>query len=160
MRAKKSLAWAWGGPIIARLADGVDRSVGWKVQVAMASRRENARSADTAKWLIVILLSVIATCLLIEVGFGTSAARADVMAEGADHVIAVAGKVGSDSYGLYLLDLKNRTITVYQYVSGKRTLRLMAGRNISFDVQLDEYNTEPPPSEIQKLVQQHKRLGQ
>jgi hypothetical protein len=35
----------------------------------------------------------------------------------------------------------------------------MAARNYKFDVQLDEYNTEPLPREIQKLVQQHKRLG-
>jgi hypothetical protein len=36
----------------------------------------------------------------------------------------------------------------------------MASRTYLFDVRLDEYNTEPPPSEIKKLVEQQKRLGE
>ncbi|MGB2821442.1 MAG: hypothetical protein WBF17_10700 [Phycisphaerae bacterium] len=114
--------------------------------------------AGAAKWLIVVLLSVIATCLLIELGSGVSDARAEVSSGQAGDVVVVAGKVTADSYGLYLVDLRNGTISVYQYLASIRKLRLMAARNFTFDVQLDDYNTEPSPRDIQKLVQQHKRL--
>jgi len=125
----------------------------------MGLQRHSISSAGAAKWLIVILLSVIATCLILEVGVGTSAAVAQVSTGRAQHVIAVAGKVTDQSHGVYLVDLKNGTLSVYQYLSSQRKLRLLAVRTFEFDVQLDEYNTEPSPREIQKLVQQHKRLG-
>ncbi len=115
------------------------------------------------KWLIVILLSVIATCLLIEVGNGADAALADpsvAVAGAGGGVIAVSAQITADNYGVYLLDPKRGTMAVYQYQPKTRTLRLMAVRNYGFDVQLDEYNTEPSPREIQQLVQQQLRLGE
>jgi len=124
----------------------------------MRSERHPISRDGAAKWLIVILLSAIATCLLLEVGRGTSEALADPSTGQAGHVVAVAAKVTAETYGLYLIDLKHGTISVYQYLTSQRKLRLMAVRNFTFDVQLDEYNTEPPPREIRKLVQQHKRL--
>jgi hypothetical protein len=122
-------------------------------------RRPLASPAAAAKWLAVMLLGVIAAGLLLEAGFGTAPARAQVAARTPGHLIAVAGKVTSETYGLYLLDEKNGTISVYQYVPARRKLRLMAVRNFRFDVQLDEYNTEPPVREIKDLVQKHKRLS-
>ena len=132
--------------------------------VTMPQRAQFGSSGGAAKWLIVILLSVIATCLVIEVGSGPSSAfaadEADATAGAAGRMLAVAGKVTPDTYGIYLVDLKNGTIAVYQYYKARTPqLRLLAVRNFTFDVQLDEYNTEPPPREIKKLVQQHKRLG-
>ncbi len=121
------------------------------------------RRIGAGKWLIVILLSVIATCLLIEVGNGADAALAEpsVAASGAaGGVIAVSAQVTADSYGVYLLDPQRGTMAVYQYQPKTRTLRLMAVRNYGFDVQLDEYNTEPSPREIKQLVQQQQRLGE
>jgi len=119
--------------------------------------------SDAAKWLIVVLLAVIATCLLFEVGFAASAARGQTgQATGAGSgkgTFAVAGQVTPETYGLYLVDPANGTICVYQYLPGTRRLRLMAARTYIFDLQLDQYNTEPPPREIKKLVAQHKRLG-
>jgi len=127
---------------------------------AMARQAHPGSAIAAAKWLTVVLLTVVATCLVLELGYGISDARAEVSSGAADHVIAVAGKVTAESYGLYLVDLKNGTISVYQYLSSKRKLRLMAVRNFTFDVRLDDYNTEPSPRDIQKLVQQHKRLGE
>ena len=113
------------------------------------------------RWAIVILLSVIATCLLLEAGLGGSGAAADATSGAAGHMIAVAGQITADTYGLYLVDLKNGTISVYQYAKARTPqLRLLAARNITFDVQLDEYNTEPSPREIKKLVQQQQRLSE
>jgi hypothetical protein len=106
---------------------------------------------------------VIATCLLIEVGNGASAALAEpsVAASGTGgDVIAVSAQITADSYGVYLLNPKRGTMAVYQFQPKTRTLRLMAVRNYGFDVQLDEYNTEPSPREIKQLVQQQQRLGE
>lgn len=124
---------------------------------------ESPRHAGVGKWLIVILLSVIATCLVIEVGNGADVAMADasVAASGGDEgVIAVSAQVTADSYGVYLLNPKRGTMAVYQYQPRSRKLRLMAVRNYGFDIQLDEYNTEPSPREIKQLVGQQQRLGE
>ncbi len=121
------------------------------------------RQIGAGKWLIVILLSVIATCLLIEVGNGADAALADpsvAVAGAGGGVIAVSAQLTADSYGVYLLDPKRGTMAVYQFQPKTRTLRLMAVRNYGFDVQLDEYNTEPSPREIKQLVGQQQRLGE
>jgi len=126
--------------------------------------RPESRPVGAGKWLIVILLSVIATCLLIEVGRGVPAARgepstASTASSAGGDVIAVSAQITADSYGVYLLDTKRGTMAVYQYQPSKRTLRLMAVRGYGFDMQLDEYNTEPSPAEIKRLVQQQQRLG-
>ena len=123
--------------------------------------RSASRPVGAGKWLVVILLSVIATCLLIEVGRGVPAARGEpstASSVGGD-VIVVSAQLTADSYGVYLLDTKRGTIAIYQFQPSKRTLRLMAVRGYGFDMQLDEYNTEPSPLEIKKLVQQQQRLG-
>jgi len=114
---------------------------------------------SAAKWLAVGLLAVIAACLLVELGAATSPARAQT-GSGSDGkgLFVVAGQVTRDSYGLYLVDVANSTVCVYQYLPSTRKLRLMASRNFSFDRQLDDYNTEPSPRRIRELVQQHKRL--
>lgn len=123
--------------------------------------RSESRPAGAGRWLTVILLSVIAACLLIEVGRGLGSAIAEpsVASSGGGEVIAVSAQIAADSYGVYLLDTKRGTMAVYQFQPSKRTLRLMAVRSYGFDVQLDEYNTEPSPLEIKKLVQQQQRLG-
>lgn len=125
------------------------------------------------RWTLVGLLSLAAVGLLMEAGLGISSAPAPPAASApaggepsvggvgsAGGIIVVAGQVTAESYGLYLIDLKAGTISVYQYLAGARKLRLLAVRNFTFDVQLDEYNTEPPVGEIKKLVQQHRRLSQ
>lgn len=123
--------------------------------------RPALRPAGAGRWLVVILLSVIATCLLIEVGRGLPAARGEpsTASSAGGEVIVVSAQLAADAYGLYLLDTKRGTMAVYQFQPSKRTLRLMAVRGYGFDVQLDEYNTEPSPLEIKKLVQQQQRLG-
>lgn len=112
------------------------------------------------RWLTVALLSVIAACLLIGVGFATSRAEGQVTSGRGANVFAVAGQVTPGTYGLYLVDLEKNTICVYQYVTAERRLRLVAARTTVFDRQLDEYNTQPPPREIRALVEQHRRLDE
>jgi len=126
-----------------------------------ASRHGKLR-ASAAGWVIAACLAVIAACLLVEVGAGISQARPSAPAAssgGNDSTFAVAGQITSGSYGVYLVDTKNRTICVYQWLSNVRKLRLMASRNYTYDMQLDEYNTTPSPREIKALAEQSKRLG-
>ncbi len=113
---------------------------------------------SAGKWVIVILLSVIAVCLLIEVGKPARGAQAAAGGGSKTGLFAVAGQITRDTYGMYLVDAERRTICVYQYVPTTRKLHLRAARNITFDLQLDAYNTELPPQEIKKLVEQHRRL--
>ena len=122
--------------------------------------RRRARPSP-AMWAVAALLAVIAACLIVEV----SASRAQAInpavgAAGDGSVLAVAGQITRDTYGLYLVDLKNRTICVYQWVTKKREpkLKLIAARTYAFDRELDEYNTEPSPRKIKGLVGQARRL--
>jgi DNA mismatch repair ATPase MutS len=111
-----------------------------------------------AKWLIVVLLAVIAACLLIEVGASATSAQVQVNGAKSQSLFAVAGQVDKDTFGLYLVDLENGTICVYQYLPNVRKLRLMAARSTLYDRKLEEYNTELPPREIKKLVEQARSL--
>jgi len=117
------------------------------------------RYRSAGKWLVVALLAVIATCLLIEVGFATSPAGAQVTAgAGAGKIFVVAGQVSRDTYGLYLIDTQNATICMYEWLPGTRKFRLMAARNYSFDLKLDDYNTTPSPREVKKLISNARRV--
>ena len=120
-------------------------------------KRGGGRPAWWAKWLVVILLAVIAACLLVQVGVCTSAARAQDSGAGGGSAFAIAGQLSRDSYGLYLIDYEDATICVYQYLPGAG-LRLMAARTYRFDRRLDEYKTEPPPNEIREMVAEQRRL--
>jgi len=113
------------------------------------------------KWLVVILLGLIAGCLLVELGATVGTASAQVSSgQPTMGITAVAGQITNDSYGIYLIDVENATIAVYQWLPNVRKLRLMAARNYEFDLQLDEFNSDDPsPREIKQLVEQHDRLG-
>lgn len=112
-----------------------------------------------AKWLITILLAVIAALLLVEVGSTYSAADSPTAAASGS-VFALAGQLSRDTYGVYLVDVENSTICVYEFARTAKggKLRLMASRTTAFDRRLDAYNTEPPPKEIRSLVEKHQRL--
>ena len=112
------------------------------------------------QWVIVVILSVIAACLVLELGFGASLATGQVTSVGGNDMLVVGGQITKDSYGLYLVDMKKQSLCVYQWLPSTRKLRLMAARTFKFDVQLDEYNADKPtPSDVKRLVEQNKRLG-
>ena len=107
------------------------------------------------------LLAVIAVCLLVQALADVSSAGPAPLAAGAAEgpsILVVAGQVTRDSYGLYLVDQTNRTMCVYQWVPSTRRLRLLAARTYTFDIKLDQYNTEPDPLEIKKLGEKARRL--
>ena len=125
------------------------------------------RRASAAKWSAAAVLALAAGVLLWIVGSGAAQeggpgpglAKAGASAGGG--ILVVAGQVTSDSYGLYLVDTKNTTMAVYQWVPRTNKLRLMAARNYAFDLQLDDYNNEKEtaPAVIRQLVGQKRPMG-
>jgi hypothetical protein len=111
--------------------------------------------------LLVVLLLVAAGALVLEVLRPARSVGAEAVSAGqSGEVFAVAGKITEDTYGVYLINRETGIMTVYQWVPGKPgKLRLAAARNCTFDLQLDDYNTEPRPSEIKDLVRAARRLG-
>ncbi len=105
-----------------------------------------------------VLLAVIAVGLLVTLGLGSASSPVPTTGGDKPSVFVVAGQISRETYGVYLVDYDNSTICVYQYFPIIRKLRLMAARTYAFDVQLDEYNTDPPPREIKEMVEEHKRL--
>lgn len=124
-----------------------------------------ARRVSTVQWIIAALLGVIAACLLIEVGIATSNVKAQDAAPAAQKngFFAVSGQLTRETYGLYLVDSNNGTIVTYEYAPVKGInqykLRLVAARNVAFDLRLDDYNTIPQPREIKAIVEQNPRLN-
>ena len=106
-----------------------------------------------------VLLAIVAVGLLVTLGLGSASSSGPTTGGDKPSVFVVAGQISRETYGVYLVDYENSTICVYQYIPRDRKLRLMAARTYSFDAQLDEYNTEPPPREIKKMVEEHKRLN-
>ena len=123
-----------------------------------SSQRHPAYSTPTAVWMVVVLLAVIATALVMTIGLDPPAAYAQVSAADRAGVFVVAGKVTPETYGMYLVDTGKHRIAVYQWLPNSRKLRLMAVRNYTYDLRLDEYNTEKLPREIKKLVEESKPL--
>ena len=116
------------------------------------------------KWIFVLLLFFVVVGLIQQLLFSSVSVAAT--AEGSDEssadtshggVVAVAGQISRDIYGLHLIDLKNGTICVYG-MTGSGQLKLLAARTYIYDCQLDSYNTTPLPKEIAKLVARARRL--
>ena len=110
-------------------------------------------------WLYLVVLG----CLVIWAAWwarGGDAAQAQtgLNAAAGQGLLAVPAQITRDSYGLFLIDPAEGTICVYQYQATTRKLQLLASRAYRFDVRLDDWNTLPPPREIQDLVGQQKRL--
>lgn len=128
--------------------------------MAEAVETRHGHAAPAARWAVVALLGVIAGCLVMELGFGTSAAKAQASLEGPPGALTVvSGSIGPDGFGLYVVDTKSRTMCVYRVLGGK--LQLLAARNLSYDLQLDDYNNAPKtPREIREIAEKQKRLDE
>ena len=117
--------------------------------------QEGRRSSR--RWLFVAVLAVVAACLVVDVGFAV--ARGPGLS-GGDNVLAVAGPLTSDTNGLFLVDLDNETILVYQYSSGKNRLRFSAARTFAYDRLLEDYSTSPSPEQIRRMVERSQGASQ
>ena len=142
---------------------GVVQEHGGRTMAETLAGRHGCRKASLGKWLGLAGLAGFAAFLLVQLSYDHPAAVAQATGSArAGNVVAIAGQVTKDTYGLYLVDLDNSTIGMYQWLpegakSGK--LRLMASRSFAFDRQLDEYNTEPSVREIKGYVEEHRRIS-
>jgi hypothetical protein len=112
----------------------------------------------------VIALSALAGALVSQVVLSGSQAAAQTASSGKDAgVFALAGQLTRDNYGIFLVDSASGTMAVYEWVPDRlqgRKLHLVAARNFSFDLQLDDYNnSDPLPRDVQSLVKQQRKLG-
>lgn len=123
---------------------------------------------QTALWVIVVLLAIIATALvtgrddsaLFRSVFAQNAALPRSM-EGARGIYAFTGQIGARNYGLFMLDVDTGTVWCYELqrsgATGEPQLKLLAARSWVFDRYLEEFNTaDPIPSEVREMVQQQR----
>jgi hypothetical protein len=112
----------------------------------------------------VIALSALAGALVSQVALSGSPAAAQTASSAKEgSVFALAGQLTRDNYGIFLVDSASGTMAIYEWVSDRaqgRKLHLVAARNFTFDLQLDDYNnSEPLPRDVQSLVKQQRKLG-
>jgi hypothetical protein len=122
------------------------------------------RSGSIGPWIAVAFLALVAGLLLVELGRGGAIAQpidsapAPSQARSDDGLMAVAGRISGQVYGIYLVDTDSRTMALYQWEPNNRRLRWMASRNFTYDLRIEDYNTEMKPSEVKKLAEQADRL--
>ena len=63
-------------------------------------------------------------------------------------------QLSPQTWGCYLMDPANQTLCVYSFRPGEHELRLEASRDVQYDRQLKQYNTTPPPTQVQRLAAQ------
>lgn len=124
---------------------------------------------QSALWLIVVLLAVIATALLmrwdetavLRSALAQTGAFSSSGLDGTRGIYAFTGQISARSYGLFMVDVDTGTVWCYEIErsgsSGEPRLRLIAARSWVFDRYLEEFNTvEPIPSAVREMVQQQR----
>lgn len=109
----------------------------------------------TAQWLIAVLLAFIAGALWSRGGQETSALAQNTNVAGSRGVYAFTGQLDQNQYGLFMMDIEQGTIWVYEMdqVNGTHKLRLTAARSWVFDRYLKDFNgAEPTPEMIRDLL--------
>jgi hypothetical protein len=64
----------------------------------------------------------------------------------------VPAQFSSTTCGCYLLDAGHESLCVYTFLPGEHNLHLEAARDVQYDRQLKQYNTSPPPTQVQRLA--------
>ncbi len=130
----------------------------------MQTQRPTTSATARKPLLLVALLSVLAAGLLVELGRSGAMAQLPQQEEsvGLDSpgsVMAIPARLGRGEEGIVLIDTQRRSMALYHWESDKRRLRWLASRNFTFDLQIEDYNTEMKPAEVRKLAQQANRLS-
>jgi hypothetical protein len=74
------------------------------------------------------------------------------IAGGPGGIYLMPGQMQKERWGCWVLDVNRETLVAYEYFPGTRQLQLAAARSIRFDRALENYNTAPPPPEIEQLL--------
>ena len=115
----------------------------------------------TVRWVVVAFLAAIAGGLVVELWRGAPAVAQNRAADSRS-LQAIPGQIGRDAYGVFLVDNESGRMAVYELLpDGKagRKLRLVAARNVAYDLRLDDYNNaDPLPRDVRTLVEQQASL--
>lgn len=89
-------------------------------------------------------------------GFGKTLQAATPSASGTEASMTVVGDSANPGvHTLYLLDSRQKTVSVYRFDSRKERLQLSSVRHYAADHQLAEYNNDPPTvADIERLTRQ------
>lgn len=118
------------------------------------------RRVQAVWWVIAVSLAVIALQLTLRPGTLDMPAvlAQSATSAGAGGVFAFSGQLSKGSYGVFMVDVDTGTIWAYEYVSGKRCLRLAAARSWRFDRYLENFNTcDLPPAAVEQMVDEQRR---
>ena len=132
---------------------------------AMSQPDVGASGHGAVRWCAVICLAAVAAALMALAARPISTASAQSTQAGGQPagLFAVAGRITSDTYGLYLVDAQRGSVVVYEYLPARQPaqsrLVLRAARTVVYDLQLESYNTEPSPMEIAELVRQARSIS-
>ncbi|HEX5228245.1 MAG TPA: hypothetical protein VFW44_11070 [Bryobacteraceae bacterium] len=103
-----------------------------------------------------ILLGLILVALVSRgATFGPMAQAQPVPIAGGNGVYVMPAQFLPQLWGCYVLDTNNQTLSTYAFYGSntKPQLRLIAARNIQWDRELKNFNTEPDPQDIRKLIE-------
>lgn len=111
-------------------------------------------------WVIAVSLAVIAFAMILRSGqplLPPSLAQ-PMSRAGAGGIFAFSGQLSPNTHGVFMVDVDTMTIWCYEYLSGPRELRLVAGRSWMYDRYLENFNCQgPPPEAVQKLIDQERQ---
>lgn len=118
------------------------------------------RRAHPVFWLIGVSLALIAARLWLEsaewAGRG-STAFAQTGAGGGRGIFAVAGEIGRDAFGLYMVDMDSMNVWCYEYQKERNCLSLVAARSFRYDRYLENYNScDLPPAAVRDMVEKQR----
>jgi len=73
---------------------------------------------------------------------------------GGGGLFLMPAQLAANRWGCFIMDIDTQVLCAYEYTPGDHTIRLVAAREFRWDRRLKRYNTDPPPSEIRRLVEQ------
>lgn len=74
-------------------------------------------------------------------------------------VFIMPAQLSSTQWGVYLLDVDNGTICVYQYNVAGTQLQFVAARDYRNDRRLWNFNTRPSPDDVRQLVEKQREAA-
>jgi hypothetical protein len=128
-----------------------------------ANPRPN-RALVLALWANAAFLALIAVCLFSRPNVPSLLPAAYAQNQppiaGGAGMFVMPAQLSPNTWGCYLLDVDNQTLTCYQYWPGDKNLRLHASRSIKWDRKLENFNTEnPSPRQVKNLIDKAQANG-
>lgn len=115
-----------------------------------------------ALYLNAALLGALALTMLLSslTGSAEPAAGAQALPDAVPPIAGGAGlfmmpaQLSRQRWGVYLMDIDTQTLVSYEYADeAGSSLRLTAARNFRFDRRLGNFNTVPPPREVERMLE-------